>query len=131
LLRQPPMGSFFHTLKTELVHHRHYKTRARPSTISSPSPRASTTNPAPFRNPRSRPDRDGAKSRLELPAFSGEDQTPTLKARASKGDWLHEISMTATESKSTQQGETEGLHGRVPENSRGQRHDVITPILLS
>ena len=23
-----PMGSFFHTLKTELVHHRHYATRA-------------------------------------------------------------------------------------------------------
>lgn len=32
-------------MKTELIHHRNYKTRAEPSAISSPSSRASTTEP--------------------------------------------------------------------------------------
>jgi transposase InsO family protein len=40
-----PMESFFHTLKTELVHHRDYNSPPRPSAISSPSSRASTTEP--------------------------------------------------------------------------------------
>lgn len=38
-----PMESFFHTLKTELVHHRDYKTRIERSAISLPSSKASTT----------------------------------------------------------------------------------------
>jgi transposase InsO family protein len=37
-----PIESFFHILKTELVHHCNYKTRAEASSISLPSSRAST-----------------------------------------------------------------------------------------
>ncbi|QOZ23925.1 hypothetical protein XH93_10120 [Bradyrhizobium sp. CCBAU 51753] len=37
-----PMESFFHTLKTELVHQRHYATRAEAHEISLPILRAST-----------------------------------------------------------------------------------------
>ena len=37
-----PMESFFHTLKTELVHHRHYATRQEPDVTSSPTLKAST-----------------------------------------------------------------------------------------
>lgn len=38
-----PMESFFHTLKTELVHRRDYKTRAEAQRTSSLTSRASTT----------------------------------------------------------------------------------------
>ncbi|PDT63904.1 hypothetical protein CO683_41760 [Bradyrhizobium ottawaense] len=38
-----PMESFFHTLKTELVHHRHYNTRAEAQRELFASSRASTT----------------------------------------------------------------------------------------
>ena len=37
-----PMESFFHTLKTELVHHRHYATRTEARRESSPISKAST-----------------------------------------------------------------------------------------
>jgi transposase InsO family protein len=41
--RNAPMESFFHTLKTELVHHRQYATRAEATRDPLPTSKASTT----------------------------------------------------------------------------------------
>jgi len=82
-----PMESFFHTLKTELVHHRQYQSRAE-------AQRDIFAFIEGFYN-RTRlhsaiglypSDRDGAKSRLNSSTFSGEDQCwrpPWQKARSS------------------------------------------------
>src|SRR3954451_24096737 len=49
----------------------------KPNPTFSPSSRASTIDPPPFRTRIYRPDRDGAKSRLNPSTFSGEDQSPS------------------------------------------------------
>src|SRR5438477_13206861 len=61
-----PMESFFHTLKTELVHHRHYATWAEAT-----REKASTIE---LRHRLHQPDRDGAKSSLILSIFSPVDR---------------------------------------------------------
>lgn len=45
-----PMEAFFHALKIDLVHHRHYRTRAEAQRDIFTFIEASTTNPAPFRH---------------------------------------------------------------------------------
>ena len=69
-----PMESFFHTLKTELVHHQHYATRQQ----------ARRDIAAPLGHRISQPDRDGAKSSLTLSIFSGEDHTYNRQTRQSE-----------------------------------------------
>lgn len=67
-----PMESFFHTLKTELVHHRQYKTGAEAQRDIFAFYRGLLqSNPNPFRHRIYRPDRDGAKSSLTLSTFWG------------------------------------------------------------
>ena len=69
-----PMESFFHTLKTELVHHRQYATRAGSHTrYLCLHRRLLQSNPASLGHRLYQPDRDGAKSSLTLSIFSGED----------------------------------------------------------
>lgn len=66
-----PMESFFHTLKTELVHHRHYKNPCRgPARHLRLHRGLLQSNPAPFRH-RISPPSNGAKSRLTRPLFRG------------------------------------------------------------
>jgi len=72
-----PMESFFHTLKTELVHHRDYNTRAEVQRdifafIEGFYYRSKT----PLRHRICRPDRNGAKSRLTRPLFRGKITLP-------------------------------------------------------
>jgi putative transposase len=71
-----PMESFFHTLKTELVHHRHYATRAEAKRdIFAYIEGFYKPNPPPFGHRLYQPNPDGAKSSLTLSILSGEDQT--------------------------------------------------------
>jgi transposase InsO family protein len=69
-----PMESFFHTLKTELVHHRQYATRAEAKrdifAYIEGSYNRTRRHPAIGLH---QPDRDGAKSSLTLSIFSEED----------------------------------------------------------
>ncbi|MGY3695412.1 transposase InsO family protein [Bradyrhizobium sp. USDA 3240] len=74
-----PMESFFHTLKTELVHHCNYKTRAEAQRdifafIEGFYNRTRLHSAVGYR-----PDRNGAKSRLNQSTFSGEDQTQSAQ----------------------------------------------------
>ena len=69
-----PMESFFHTLKTELVHHRHYATRQEARRDISPISRASITVSEAIGDRLYQPKRHGTKSNLTLSIFSGEDQ---------------------------------------------------------
>jgi Integrase core domain len=69
------MESFFHTLKTELVHHQHYATREQAKRdIFAYIEGFLQSNASPLGHRISQPDRDGAKSSLSLSIFSGEDQ---------------------------------------------------------
>ena len=68
-----PMESFLHTLKTELLHHRDYKTRAEAQRDIFGFIEGLQPNKAPFRIRIYRSGRDGAKSRLNPSTFSGED----------------------------------------------------------
>ena len=69
-----PMESFFHTLKTELVHHRHYATRAEAQRdIFAYIEGFYNRTRRPLGHRLHQPDRDGAKSSLTLSIFSGED----------------------------------------------------------
>ena len=63
-----PMESFFHTLKTELVHHRQYATREEANVIFFTYIKDLQSNASSFRHRLYQPDRDGAKSSLTLPA---------------------------------------------------------------
>jgi hypothetical protein len=76
------MESFFHTLKTELVHHQHYATRedARRD-IFAYIERILQSNASPLGRRISQPERDGAKSSLTLSIFSGEDQDQPKKLK--------------------------------------------------
>ena len=83
-----PMESFFHTLKTELVHHRHYATRGEAKRdifayIEGFYNRTRRHSAIGYHQP----DRDGAKSSLTLSIFSGEDQ--------SDSNQLHTVTGTA------------------------------------
>src|SRR5205085_7208472 len=72
------MESFFHTLKTELVHHRQYQTRAEAQRdIFAFIEGFYNRTRLHFRHRIYRPDRDGAKSSLTL-SFLGEDQIDPL-----------------------------------------------------
>ncbi|MCP1899188.1 hypothetical protein ACVIHI_000015 [Bradyrhizobium sp. USDA 4524] len=80
-----PMESFFHTLKTELVHHRDYQTRAQAMRDVFAYYRGLLQpHPAPFRHRICHSDRDGAKSSLTLSTFLGEDQTPSGRPKTSR-----------------------------------------------
>ena len=80
-----PMESFFHTLKTELVHHRQYATRAEAERdIFAYIEGFYNRTPSPLRHRLYQPDRDGAKSSLTLSIFSGEDQRQARR-RAGRG----------------------------------------------
>jgi hypothetical protein len=68
-----PMESFLHTLKTELVYHRDYKTRAEAQRDIFGFIEGLQPNKAPFRIRIYRSGRDGAKTRLNPSTFSGED----------------------------------------------------------
>ncbi len=71
-----PMESVFHTLKTELVHHRQYRTRTETRRdIFGLHRGLLQPNPAPFRHRIYPSDRDGAKSRLNPSTLLGEDQS--------------------------------------------------------
>ena len=81
-----PMESFFHTLETELVHHRDYQTRAEAQRdifafIEGFYNRTRLHSAIIYR-----PDRDGVKSRLNPSTFSGEDQSlPPLPVLTGRG----------------------------------------------
>jgi len=79
-----PMESFFHTLKTELVHHSHHATRADATRVSLPISRASTIEPVVYQ-----PDRDGAKSSLTQSIISEEDHYPAPARIRQSGGLLH------------------------------------------
>jgi transposase InsO family protein len=70
-----PMESFFHTLKTELVHHRHDATRTEAVRDIFVYRGLLQSNASSLRHRLHQPDRDGAKSSLTLSIFSGEDQS--------------------------------------------------------
>ena len=86
-----PMESFFHTLKTELVHHWHYATRAEATRDIFAYIEGIQSNASPLRHRLYQPDRDGAKSSLTLSIFSGEDQICRTVAtwRVSLSDYPH------------------------------------------
>ncbi|WP_446471642.1 IS3 family transposase [Bradyrhizobium archetypum] len=69
-----PMESFFHTLKAELISLQLHHARRGPARYLRLHRGLLQPNPPPFRNRIYRPDRDGAKSCLTCPLFSGEDQ---------------------------------------------------------
>jgi hypothetical protein len=94
-----PMESFFHILKTELVHHWHYPDRAEGLARHLRLHRVLLqSNPASFRDRICRPDPDGAKSSLKPSSFSGRRSRPhlpvyrDLRQRTAApyvwGDWL-------------------------------------------
>ena len=70
-----PMESFFHTLKTELVRHRHYATGKKATRDIFAYRGLQRSNASPLRHRLRQPDRDGTKSSLTLSIFSGEDQS--------------------------------------------------------
>ena len=70
-----PMESFFHTLKTELVRHRHYATGKEATRDIFAYRGLQRSNASPLRHRLRQPDRDGTKSSLTLSIFSGEDQS--------------------------------------------------------
>ena len=72
-----PMESFFQTLKTELVHHRHYTREGARRDIFLHR-RVLQSNASPLGHRISQPDRDGAKSSLTLSIFSGEDHLQAI-----------------------------------------------------
>jgi transposase InsO family protein len=82
-----PMESFFHTLKTELVHHRKYATPAEATRdIFAYIEGLLQSNPSSLRHRLYQPDRDGAESSLTLSIYSGEDQRdPTRQGPLSGG----------------------------------------------
>jgi putative transposase len=69
-----PMESFFHTLKTERVHHRQYATRAKARRDIFLHRGLLQPDQAPLEHRIYQPNRDRAKSSLTLSIFSGEDQ---------------------------------------------------------
>jgi putative transposase len=75
-----PMESFFHTLKTELVHHRQYATRQDATRDVFLHRGLLQSNASSLRYRLCQSDRDGAKSSLTLSIFLGEDQITTKSA---------------------------------------------------
>jgi hypothetical protein len=69
-----PMESFFHTIKTELIHHQHYATREEAKRDVFLHRRLLQSEATSLGHRISQPGRDGAKSSLTLSIFSGEDQ---------------------------------------------------------
>jgi putative transposase len=70
-----PMESFFHTLKTERVHHRVYATRADARRDLFGYIGVLQSTPPAFSPRLHQPSGHGARNRLTLSTFSGEDQT--------------------------------------------------------
>ena len=68
-----PMESFFHTIKTELIHHQHYATREEAKRDVFLHRRLLQSEATSLGHRISQPGRDGAKGSLTLSTFLGED----------------------------------------------------------